>query len=116
MTNPLAGGLPSINISGFGLGGTPVLGTAFNRPQYFTPNPYYDFQDSVSILKGKHTIKIGGEYAHGSRCPGLQQRPGRFNFLGGQLLAGLQLARGLLRRGYLADTLLTGNRYQVDCR
>ena len=40
------------------------MGTAFNRPQYFTPNPYYDFQDSVSILKGKHSIKIGGEFAH----------------------------------------------------
>jgi hypothetical protein len=64
ITNPLAGGLPSITIAPYGLGGTPVIGTAFNRPQYFTPNPYYDFQDSVSVLKGKHSIKVGGEYAH----------------------------------------------------
>jgi hypothetical protein len=64
ITNPLAGGLPSIVINGFGNGGTPVVGTAFNRPQYFSPNPYWDIQDSVSILKGKHTIKIGGEFTH----------------------------------------------------
>jgi len=64
VTNPLSGGLPSIVITGFGNGGTPVLGTAFNRPQYFTPNPYFDIQDSVSILKGKHSFKIGGEYTH----------------------------------------------------
>jgi hypothetical protein len=64
VTNKLAGGLPSITIAPYGLGGTPVIGTAFNRPQYFTPNPYYDFQDSVSVLKGKHSVKIGGEYAH----------------------------------------------------
>jgi hypothetical protein len=64
VTNALAGGLPSIVIAGFGNGGTPVVGTAFNRPQYFTPNPYWDVQDSVSLLKGKHTVKIGGEFAH----------------------------------------------------
>src|SRR4029077_1477248 len=64
VTNKLAGGLPSITIAPYGLGGTPVIGTAFNRPQYFTPNPYFDLQDSISVLKGKHSIKIGGEIAH----------------------------------------------------
>jgi len=65
VTNKLAGGLPSVTIGpNFGLGGTPIIGTAFNRPQYFTPNPYYDIQDSVSILSGKHSFKIGGEYTH----------------------------------------------------
>jgi hypothetical protein len=64
ITNKLAGGLPSITIGGFGSGGTPVVGTAFNRPQYFTPNPYYDFQDSVSVLRGKHALKFGGEFTH----------------------------------------------------
>jgi hypothetical protein len=65
ITNPLAGGLPSVTIApSFGLGGTPILGTAFNRPQYFTPNPYYDIQDSISLLSGKHSIKIGGEFTH----------------------------------------------------
>ena len=84
ITNPLAGGLPSVVITGFGNGGTPVLGTAFNRPQYFTPNPYYDIQDSVSILKGKHSIKIGGEYTHlEADAQVFNNGRGRFNFLGG---------------------------------
>jgi hypothetical protein len=26
--------------------------------------PYYDIQDNISLLKGKHTFKFGGEYAH----------------------------------------------------
>ncbi len=64
VTNPLAGGMPSIRISPYGLGGTQVFGTATNRPQYFTPNPYWDVQDSISVLKGKHSFKIGGEFAH----------------------------------------------------
>ncbi len=89
VTNALAGGFPSVTISGFGTPGTPVLGTAFNRPQYFTPNPYYDFQDSISVLKGKHTIKIGGEYTHmEADAQVFNNGRGRFNFLGNQLLAG----------------------------
>ena len=84
ITNPLAGGLPSIVITGFGNGGTPVLGTAFNRPQYFTPNPYWDIQDSVSVLKGKHSIKVGGEYTHlEADAQVFNNGRGRFNFLGG---------------------------------
>ena len=64
VTNPLAGGLPNINISGFGAGGAQILGTATNRPQYYTPNPYYDIQDAISYLKGKHALKFGGEFVH----------------------------------------------------
>jgi carboxypeptidase family protein len=86
VTNKLAGGLPSVTMNPFGLGGTPVIGTAFNRPQYFTPNPYYDFQDSVSILKGKHSIKIGGEFAHmEADAQVFNNGRGRFDFNGGQL-------------------------------
>jgi hypothetical protein len=86
VTNPLAGGLPSITMNPFGLGGTPVIGTAFNRPQYFTPNPYYDFQDSVSVLKGKHSIKIGGEFAHlEADAQVFNNGRGRFDFNGAQL-------------------------------
>jgi hypothetical protein len=88
VTNSQAGGLPSIVIKGFGNGGTPVVGTAFNRPQYFTPNPYWDLQDSVSILKGKHSIKIGGEFAHiEADAAVFNNGRGRFNFLGSQLPA-----------------------------
>src|SRR6202521_1946185 len=64
VTNPQAGGLPNINIPGFGAGGQQILGTSTNRPQYFAPNPYYDFQDSVSVLKGKHSFKFGAEFTH----------------------------------------------------
>jgi len=86
VTNPLAGGLPSIVITGFGNGGTPVVGTAFNRPQYFTPNPYWDVQDSVSVQHGKHSIKIGGEFAHlEADAAVFNNGRGRFNFFGGQL-------------------------------
>ncbi len=88
VTNPLAGGLPSIVITGFGNGGTPVIGTAFNRPQYFTPNPYWDVQDSVSVQHGKHSIKIGGEFAHvEADAEVFNNGRGRFNFLGSQLPA-----------------------------
>jgi len=90
ITNPLAGGLPSITISGFGNGGTPVIGTAFNRPQYFTPNPYYDFQDSVSVLRGKHAFKFGGEFTHmEADAQVFNNGRGRFDFNGGaQTIAG----------------------------
>jgi len=60
VTNPLIGGLPNIAIgSSFA-----SLGTTQNRPQYVSPNPYYDIQDSVSYLKGKHSFKFGFEFAH----------------------------------------------------
>jgi hypothetical protein len=52
-------GFPIINIGSFN-----QLGTWHNRPQSIAPNPYYDLQDSVSYLKGKHTLKFGGEFAH----------------------------------------------------
>ena len=89
VTNPLAGGLPSIVINGFGNGGTPVVGTAFNRPQYFTPNPYWDLQDSVSVLSGKHSIKIGGEFTHlEADAAVFNNGRGRFNFYGNGAFSG----------------------------
>jgi hypothetical protein len=52
-------GLPDVNVGSFN-----QLGTWHNRPQSIAPNPYFDVQDSVSYLTGKHTLKFGGEYAH----------------------------------------------------
>ncbi len=52
------GSLPNINISGF-----TSMGTQHNRPFYFH-NPYYDGQDSLSYLVGKHTLKFGVEITH----------------------------------------------------
>jgi Carboxypeptidase regulatory-like domain/TonB dependent receptor len=71
-------GVPIINISGFN-----QIGTQHNRPQSEGPNPYYDFQDSVSVLKGKHTFKFGVEFAHieaDSNIPDYAK--GRINFKG----------------------------------
>ena len=57
------GGLPFIQISGFGGGGG--LGNPNGtRPGLTGPSPYYDYQDSVSYLRGKHAFKFGGEFAH----------------------------------------------------
>src|SRR5712692_3464216 len=59
------GGLPNINITGyFAATGTSGIGAGHNRPGFTGPNPFFDFQDSVSYLWGKHTFKIGGEFAH----------------------------------------------------
>jgi len=60
----IVGGMPIVRVSGFQSGGADLLGTNFNRPQFNSPNPYYDFQDSISYLKGNHAIKFGGEFAH----------------------------------------------------
>src|SRR5712671_4791869 len=51
------GGLPNINLSGF-----EKLGSWHNRPQHWGNN-YYDIQDNVSYLMGKHTLRFGGEFA-----------------------------------------------------
>jgi len=81
-TGSTVGGFPNVVINGFGPGQT--LGTAANRPQYNTPNPYYDFQDSISLLKGKHSFKFGGEYTkiEADSSIGASAR-GNFSFTGG---------------------------------
>jgi Carboxypeptidase regulatory-like domain/TonB dependent receptor len=52
------GGLPNINLKHF-----EKLGSWHNRPQQFA-NQYYDIQDSVSYLSGKHSYKFGVEFAN----------------------------------------------------
>jgi len=51
-------GLPNINLSGF-----EKLGSWHNRPQHWA-NHYFDLQDNVSYLMGKHTLRFGGEFAN----------------------------------------------------
>ena len=59
------GGLPNINITGFfAATGSSGIGAGHNRPSSNGPNPFYDFQDNVSYLRGKHSFKVGGEFAH----------------------------------------------------
>jgi hypothetical protein len=52
-------GQPTVSVSPFAR-----LGTWHNRPQAISPNPYWDVQDSLSYLTGKHSLKFGGEYTH----------------------------------------------------
>ena len=52
-------GLPVVNIGNFG-----QLGTWHSRPQNSDNNPYWDAQESLSYLVGKHSLKFGYEWAH----------------------------------------------------
>jgi hypothetical protein len=55
------GGLPNITIGAFQGGlGNPNGG----RPVVTGPSPYFDFQDSVSYLRGAHALKFGVEVTH----------------------------------------------------
>ena len=82
-TGAAVGGFPNVTISGFVNAGI-TLGTASNRPQFNSPNPYWDLQDSFSYLKGKHAIKFGGEFTHIEADSGIfVDGRGLFNFNGG---------------------------------
>jgi len=85
VTSPIFGGLPSINISGFTAGSGQLLGTFHNRPSYVGPDPYYVYQDSVSFLRGRHAIKVGGEFTHIiTNSSGGDTGRGSISFQGGQ--------------------------------
>jgi len=73
------GGLPDISINPY-----TYIGEWPNRPGGFS-NPYYDLQDSLSYLRGKHTLKFGGGFTHieVNTISGNTSR-GRIDFLGGQ--------------------------------
>ena len=106
VTNPKAGGLPNINIQPF----TDSLGTAANRPQYFSPNPYYSISDSVSYLRGKHAFKFGGEYMHIEAESGIfVDGRGAFNFNGGLAYAGSPGLEDFFAGLPAQGALLTGN-------
>jgi len=57
----VGGGLPNITIAGFPGGLGNPNGT---RPGITGPSPYFDFQDSVSYLRGNHALKFGVEFTH----------------------------------------------------
>ena len=75
-----AGGLPNINITGFS-----SIGSWKGRPFENSPDPYFDFQDNISYLRGKHSFKFGGEYAHIEADWSLQDRGQIFFGNGGSL-------------------------------
>ena len=73
-------GWPNISISGFN-----SFGTQHNRPQISGPNPYSDYQENLSYLKGKHSFKFGFEYGRleaDSDIPDTGR--GKFTFAGGK--------------------------------
>jgi Carboxypeptidase regulatory-like domain/TonB dependent receptor len=72
------GGFPTVTINGFGA----QIGSWRGRPVENGPNPFYDFTDSVSYLRGKHAFKFGGEYAHIETDSAVHDTRGRIDFLG----------------------------------
>jgi hypothetical protein len=56
LSNPLLGGIPNLRVGPFS-----ELGGFHNFPKIVGPDKVWDFIDQVSYLRGKHTIKFGGE-------------------------------------------------------
>jgi hypothetical protein len=61
------------NVTLFDLGNGLNIGPDGNAPQ-FTIQNFYQFVDNVSIVKGKHTLKVGGEYRWYISPQGFTQR------------------------------------------
>src|SRR5437016_3979045 len=104
------GGLPNISISPF-----TYIGTWPNRPGGFS-NPYYDLEDALSYLRGKHTFKFGGGFTHieVNTIAGNTSR-GRIDFLGGQTP---QIPRSTALEDFFAGNpsrgfLLAGQRFRT---
>jgi hypothetical protein len=74
-------GFPTVTIASFS-----PLGGWRGRPVEFT-NPYYDFQDSISYLAGKHSFKFGVEYTHIHADINLHDTRGRIDFQDGKHVA-----------------------------
>jgi Carboxypeptidase regulatory-like domain/TonB dependent receptor len=104
-------GFPNLYIKGFFQGGS--LGSWRGRPQDNGPNPYYDVQDSVSYLLGKHALKFGGEFARIEADANVHDSRGRFDFRGGTAFTGStpleDFFAGALPGGSFAPNVLVGN-------
>src|SRR6266853_1927685 len=70
------GGFPTVGVTGYAF-----LGGWRGRPVDFL-NQYYDFQDGLSYLAGKHTFKFGFEYTHIEADPNIHDTRGRIDFQG----------------------------------
>src|SRR5207245_10540330 len=80
-------GFPNIYMTGFFNSSSNSLGSWRGRPQENGPNPYFDVQDSVSYLLGKHTFKFGFEFGHILGDGNVHCSRGRFDFSGGSIKA-----------------------------
>lgn len=54
--DPLVSGMPTVNLAGY-----PSLGDSGFRPAIIALNSF-QFNDIVSVVTGKHTLRMGGEY------------------------------------------------------
>lgn len=78
---PIDFGMPEIAIGPF-----TSLGGNHGWPLLTTPNETWQFADNLSYLRGKHTIRFGGEFRHG-HTHNIRDRYGksRIRFTGGRL-------------------------------
>lgn len=81
VTSKIDFGMPEIAVSGF-----TSLGGNHGWPLLTTPNQTLQFADNLSYNRGKHAIKFGGEFRHGS-THNIRDRygKGRIRFVGGRL-------------------------------
>ena len=82
-TGAAIGGFPTVTIGGFDSQAGQLLGSQGGRPLDSSPNPYWDLQDSISYLLGKHALKFGGEFAHIEGDSNAHDQRGRIFFFGG---------------------------------
>ena len=98
-------GWPNISIKGFN-----SFGTQHNRPQVSGPNPYSDYQENLSYLKGKHSFKFGFEYGRleaDSDIPDTGR--GKFTFSGGKTFGRSTPLEDLMAGNLTNGVALVGN-------
>jgi outer membrane receptor protein involved in Fe transport len=103
------GGFPSIFMNPFGTAGGDLLGSWRGRPLETFPNPYYDLQESLSYLRGKHSFKFGGEFAHIEADSFVHDTRGRIDFKTGNTFAGSTSLEDFFAGNPGSGTLLVGN-------
>jgi carboxypeptidase family protein len=111
-TGAAIGGFPTIVVAGFNSQAGQLLGSQGGRPLDSSPNPYWDVQDSVSYLLGKHALKFGGEFTHIEGDADAHDQRGRIFFFGGntpQILAGSSSLEDFFAGNPTFGALLTGN-------
>jgi hypothetical protein len=100
-----AAGWPNISVKGYN-----SFGTQHNRPQVSGPNPYSDYQENLSYLKGKHSFKFGFEYGRieaDSLIPDTGR--GKFVFNGNKAFAGSTPLEDLMAGTLTNGVALVGN-------
>ena len=106
------GGFPTVYLSGasgFGVVGGFWLGSWRGRPLETGPSPYYDIQDSVSHLHGKHSFKFGGEFAHIEVDANTHDTRGRFDVAGGPANGQIQTLEDFFSGNFKDIQQIVGN-------